>query len=67
MSIPLFLSIVGLFLVAGIAAAIIEKVGQHGPDMAKTLTLVVSVLGLGVIIGSLFQIINQTRTVFNLF
>jgi nitrate reductase gamma subunit len=65
--IPLFIALIGLFLIAGLAASVIEKVGQHGPDMAKTLTIVVWVAGIGMVVGILSQVVGQVNATFNVF
>ncbi|MDQ7094246.1 hypothetical protein REC12_11660 [Desulfosporosinus sp. PR] len=64
--VPVFLAIVGLFLIGGIAANIVEKTGQHGPDMAKTIVMVLTVAGLGITVGILSNIVMEITTVFNL-
>lgn len=64
--VPVFLAIVGVFFIAGMAAYIVEKIGTHGPDMAKILTIVITVAGLGIAVGILTQIVSNVETVFNL-
>lgn len=66
-TIPVLLAIIGVFFIAGLAASIVEKVGQNGPDMAKTLTLVVWVAGIGIVVGILSQVVGEVNTVFKVF
>jgi nitrate reductase gamma subunit len=65
--IPLLLALMGLFLIGGLAASIVEKTGTHGPDMAKTLATVIWVAGIGIVVGILSQVVGEVNTVFRVF
>lgn len=65
--VPIVLALCGLFLIAGLAASILDKTGQHGPQMANTLSMVVWVAGIGIVVGVLSQIVFKVDSVFHVF
>lgn len=65
--VALFLALCGLFLIAGVAVSILERIGQHGPDMAKTLTMIIFAVGISITVGVLTSIVFQVKTTFSLF
>lgn len=66
-TVAVFLALCGLFLIAAVATSVLEKIGQHGPDMAKTLMMIVFVIGVSITVGVLTSIVFQVKTTFNVF